>query len=69
MEEDGNYNNFLEGIAFKYNVLDSNIKPSPPGNMYDGRESCLKHGVARKCKTAFECMLICGGWDYDFSSA
>ena len=68
IEEDGSYTNFLESIEFKYNVLANNVQLSPPANMYNYRGPCLRHGVVMKFHTALECVSICGGMDYTFSS-
>jgi hypothetical protein len=40
MEEDWNYNNFLEGIQFKYNILANNTQLSMPLNIYNVRGLC-----------------------------
>jgi hypothetical protein len=68
MEEDWNYNNFLEGIQFKYNVLANNTQLSTPLNIYNGRGPCLRHRAARNFNTTLECMSVDSHMDYDFSS-
>ena len=64
MEEDGNYDDFLDGIEFNYNNLTTKL--TPPNNMYNGRGPCLRHGVARRFDTVMGCLEVCSGMDYEF---
>jgi len=64
MEEDGNYDDFLNGLTFNFQEMEEEL--TPPVNMYDGRGPSLQRGVARQFESILECVSICGGMDYDF---
>jgi hypothetical protein len=64
MEEDGNYESLLGGIKFDFKDLAEEL--TPPVNMYNGHGPSLRHGVASRFNTLFECVSKCGGMDYKF---
>ena len=41
MEADGNYNNFLEGIQFNYQVMDGSYELTLPTNIYNWKGNSL----------------------------
>jgi len=63
MEEDGDYDNFLSGMQFIYEELESELTPHL---IYNGRGPCLRYGVDKRFQTVMECVGVCGGMDYDF---
>lgn len=57
MEDDGNYDDFLSGLLFKYEPLENRL--SPPVNMYNGNGPCICFGVARKFSNSYQCGSVC----------
>ena len=64
MEEDGNYDGFLNGLAFHYKELE--VALTSPINKYYCQGPSLCHGLAKKFSTVLECVFVCRDMDYIF---